>query len=472
MGNDEYVRYGYLLRIRHLVLISHSIQLFSTIFRPHSLVLKKFLLIVYYWPPVGGVGTLRWTKMVKYISQYGWQPVVYTPSNGEGPVYDESLLRDLPENLEVITTPIWEPYSLYKAFVGRKQKERIFNAFLSDKKKESLAHKFSVFIRGNFFIPDARKFWIKPSVRFLKKYLAGHPVDVIVSSGPPHSLHLIAEKIHQATGIPWIADFRDPWTNIGHYKDLKLLPFADAQHRKLEKKVLQNASQVVAVTWSSKAEFQKISGRNDIHVIPNGFDDADFQFKIKTTLDEAFSIVHLGQMNKERDVPVFWQAIKELIEESDEFKSSVQIRFIGPVDVAIRDFVNKAGLNEFISFLEFVPHAEATRLMTQAQVLLLIINQNPNAKTVIAGKLYEYLASGRPVLTIGPADSDPAKVIETTGGGVVHDHDDLQGIKSSLLEYFHLFKKGQLKGNASGIEKFTRRSLAGEFAKVMDSLCP
>ena len=141
---------------------------------------------------------MRWAKMTKYISQYGWAPVVYTPADGETGVHDDSLLNEIPASTTVVKTPIWEPYNLYKAFLGRKKKDKLYSGFINEKKKASVAQKISVFIRGNFFIPDARMFWIKPSVKFLKKYLAENPVDAIISTGPPHSMHLIAEKASSA----------------------------------------------------------------------------------------------------------------------------------------------------------------------------------------------------------------------------------------------------------------------------------
>ncbi|MBK9488199.1 MAG: hypothetical protein IPO07_04910 [Haliscomenobacter sp.] len=198
--------------------------------------MKKFLLITYYWPPAGGGGVMRWVKMTKYIRQYGWEPVVYTPENGETAAFDESLAKEVAPALQVVKTPIWEPYQLYKQFLGRKKEEKIYSGFINEGKKESLAQKVSVFIRGNFFIPDARMFWIKPSIKYLTKYLKEHPVDAIVSTGPPHSMHLIAEGVHKATGIPWVADFRDPWTNIDFYKDLRLTSWADARHKALEQR--------------------------------------------------------------------------------------------------------------------------------------------------------------------------------------------------------------------------------------------
>ncbi len=431
---------------------------------------RKFLLITYYWPPAGGAGVMRWAKMSKYIGDFGWSPLVYTPSNGETGMHDESLLAEIPESVEVVKTPIWEPYTLYKSFLGRPKKEKIYSGFINEKKKVSFAQKVSVLIRGNFFIPDARMFWIKPSVAFLKKYLNDHPVEAIVSTGPPHSMHLIAEKIHRLTGIPWIADFRDPWTNIDFYRDLHLTRWADHRHHALEQKVLNHATRVVTVTWRSAEEFRALCGRSDIEVIPNGFDDADFPPSARPALDRDFTIVHIGSMNKDRNPHAFWKAVRQVIQAEPGIKDRLRIRLVGPVDFSVRASVEENQLQDFTEFVEYVPHTEAVRIQQQAQVVLLVINASPNARTIIPGKLYEYLGSGRPLLAIGPRDSDSAKVIEMTKGGVVHEHDDVPGLAARLLEWFHAYASGKLSGHAEDIMKFSRRSLAKDYARLLDSL--
>jgi glycosyltransferase involved in cell wall biosynthesis len=385
-------------------------------------------------------------------------------------VNDESLLREIPSTTTVVKTPIWEPYDLYKAFLGRKKKDKLYSGFINENKKASLAQKVSVFIRGNFFIPDARMFWINPSVKFLKKFLAENPVDAIISTGPPHSMHLIAEKVHRLTGIPWVADFRDPWTNIDFYRDLHLTAWADKRHHQLELKILRNATRVVTVTWRSRDEFKAISGREDIVVIPNGFDDADFPAGLRGPLDKDFTIVHIGSMNKDRNPEVFWIAAQKALEASHELRSRLKIRLVGPVDFSVRSSVELYGLQAYTEFVEFIPHDEAVRLQQQSQVNLLVINNSPNSRTIIPGKLYEYLGSGRPLLAVGPKDSDSAKVIELTRGGVVHEYDDTDGLKSRILEYFELYKQGKLTGNAEGTQQFTRRHLAGEYARLLDTL--
>ncbi len=431
---------------------------------------KKFLIITYYWPPAGGAGVMRWAKMTKYFAQFGWQPVIYTPADGEVGVHDDSLLEELPADLEVVKTPIWEPYNLYKAFLGRKKSDKLYSGFINEKKKPSLTQKISVFIRGNFFIPDARMFWIKPSVKFLKEYLAENPVDAIISTGPPHSMHLVAEEVHQATGIPWVADFRDPWTNIDFYADLKLTSWADKRHHRLERKVLNNASRVVTVTWRSRDEFKEICGREDIEVVPNGYDDADFPADKKPSLDTGFSMVHIGSMNKDRNPEVFWKAAQKALETSEALREFFEIKLVGPVDFSVRSDVEKYGLQSYTKFIDFVPHDEAVKLQQQAQVNLLVINNTPNSRTIIPGKLYEYLGSGRPILAVGPKDSDSAKVIEMTKGGVVYEYNDVDGLKNRILDYFSLYTEGNLTVDAHGIQQFTRKNLAGDFAKILDGL--
>ncbi|MFZ1676830.1 MAG: glycosyltransferase [Saprospiraceae bacterium] len=413
---------------------------------------------------------MRWAKMTKYISEFGWQPIVYTPSDNEVAVHDESLLKEISPDLEIIKTPIWEPYDIYKTFLGRKKKEKLYSGFINEKKKESFAQKMSVFIRGNFFIPDARMFWIKPSIKYLKKYLRDHPVDAIISTGPPHSMHMIADALHKSTGIPWIADFRDPWTNIDFYKDLRLTKWGDARHHRLEKKILTNASKVVAVTWRMGDEFKALSSRDDIVVILNGFDDADYKIADEAILDQEFTIVHVGSMNKDRNPEVLWKAIQQAIFLSDQLQEKIKIKLIGPADFSVRESIEKFGLKKYTSFIEFVPHAEAVKIQQQAQLLLLLINDAPSSLSIIPGKLYEYLGSGRPILSIGPAESDSAKVIEMAKGGVVHDYDDLEGIKKRILEYFTLYQSGQLVGSSEGTGKFTRKERARDFAGLLDKI--
>ncbi|HKR06499.1 MAG TPA: glycosyl transferase family 1, partial [Bacteroidia bacterium] len=308
--------------------------------------MKKVLIITYYWPPSGGAGVQRWLKFAKYLREFGWEPVVYTPSNPENPVEDSSLFKDIPANLEVIKTPIWEPYGFYKKFVGRKKEEKINTGFLSEKKKTGFTEKVSVWLRGNFFIPDARKFWIKPSINFLSKYLTENKIDFIVSTGPPHSMHLIALGLKKKFNIPWLADFRDPWTNIDYYKDLMLSKSADKKHHQLEREVLANADLVVSIGNTMNEEFVRSQLQVDsaqlkkFHVITNGYDEEDL-INNGVALDKKFSIAHIGTLVRSRNPEALWKSLSDLITSNSNFESDLEIRLVGKVDASVMELIEK-----------------------------------------------------------------------------------------------------------------------------------
>ncbi len=224
---------------------------------------------------------------------------MFTPENPERPVIDESLSKEIPDNIEVVQNKIWEPYSFYRKFTGRKAEDKIQTAFLTEKKsKAGFFEKVSVWIRGNLFIPDARKYWIKPSVKFLVKYLKQNPVDAIVTTGPPHSAHLIGLQLKDKLKLPWLADFRDPWTNIDYYRDLKLSKRADRIHHELEQKVLQRADAIVVISPGMEKDFQSIYQR-EYHVIPNGFDADDMKnLPEVNTSDDKFVLAHIGSLTR------------------------------------------------------------------------------------------------------------------------------------------------------------------------------
>ncbi len=430
--------------------------------------MKKVLIITYYWPPTGGSGVQRWLKMSKYLPQFGWQPVIYTPENPEGGAIDNSLLKDIPENLEVVKTKIWEPFEVYKKITGRKKDEMIGTGFLSEKKSESFTEKLSVWIRGNFFIPDARKFWIKPSVKFLKSYLADNPVDLIVSTGPPHSMHIIALKISKKLSIPWVADFRDPWTGIDFYHQLKLTGFADNKHKKLEKKVLTSADRVITVNWNMASDLKEISGRN-IDVITNGFDPDDYGYIKQNKISKKFLITHLGSMNKDRNHETFWRALRDLKDEISGFKNDLFIYLIGATDYSVRNIVSEYNLDENVEYIKFADHQSAINKTSEAQILYLPLNNTPNAKGITPTKFFEYLAIKRPILCIGPEDGDAAKILTETGCGIIADFDNYEKIKTALLNFYNEYKKnGEVTVNCNNINNYSRRIIAENVALLFD----
>jgi len=428
--------------------------------------MKNVLILTYYWPPTGGAGVHRWLKFVKYLRRFGWEPIVYTPENPEPPLLDPSLENDIPQGLTVLKTRIWEPYSLYKKFVGRPPDKGFQAGFLSEQKVPKRKQDLSVWIRGNFFIPDARKYWIRPSVKYLSAYLKEVPVQVVITTGPPHSLHLIGLKLKQKLNIPWVADFRDPWTGIDFYSRLKLTRAADRKHHRLEQQVIMQADAVITVSHGMKIDFRKYR-QNGIHVITNGYDPEDIP-SVPVEPAGDFLITHLGSVNADRNPHAFWKAVSESLQENEPFKKHLRIRFIGKTDVTVRASILEHGLENYVELCPPVPHEQVFTLLKQSRLLFLPVNRTPNAASILTGKLYEYLAAGRPVLGIGPEDGEMARILEETGAGRVCHWDSPDRIKSFLEEIFEKYLAGQSPAIPVNTENYSRVELTRNLAKILD----
>ena len=428
--------------------------------------MKTALIITYYWPPSGGAGVQRWLKFVKYLRQCDWEPILYIPENPEYPEVDHSLEGDIPDNLTILKQPIWEPYDAYKRFIGRKKDEKINAAFLSEKKQNPLLEKISVWTRGNFFIPDARKYWINPSINYLNQHLTEHPVDAIISTGPPHSLHLIAMQVSRKHQIPWLADFRDPWTNIDFYKDLKLTNCSDKKHRKLEKNVLKNASAVTVISNSMADDFNRIYPRK-YDVITNGYDPEDIPTESPLELDKKFTIAHIGTLVSTRNPETLWIVLKKLISSQPDMANDLQIKLVGKIDHTVTNSLEKYGLIPFVNRIPYMSHDEVMICQRQSQVLLLIINNTPNAGMMLTGKFFEYLAARRPILCIGTPDGDAAKILQQTHAGLLATHDDIDTTEQHILTYYKQYKSGNLEVDSREIEQYARKKLTEQMAKLL-----
>jgi glycosyltransferase involved in cell wall biosynthesis len=430
--------------------------------------MKKVLIISYYWPPSGGAGVQRWLKFVKYLRDFGWEPVVYCPENPEYPESDFSLFKDVPEGIEVIKTPIWEPYNAYKRFIGQKKEDKIQAGFLSVKKKNPFFENCSVWIRGNLFIPDARKFWIKPSIRFLLKYLGSHPVDAMVSTGPPHSMHLIALGLKNKLNIPWLADFRDPWTGIDFYHKLRLTARADKKHHLLEKSVLSNADRVTVVSWNWAVDLNKLFPRS-YDVITNGFDPDDFNIDGQK-VTKTFELTHIGSLNKDRNPKLLWEVLSELCSENAGFSEDLRLRFIGKCDISLFQHLEKYHLISRTEKTEYMPHDEVLKESARSQVLLLLLNNTPNVMGIVPGKIFEYLATRRPILCIGPTDGDSSRIIREANAGTTCNFDDKTAMRKILLECYNRYKSGILQNQEGDIDSFSRKGLTGKISSLLNEI--
>ncbi len=439
--------------------------------------MKRVLIISYYWPPSGGSGVQRWVKFAKYLPEEGWQPVIYTPENPELTAVDKTLSSEIPPVAEIIKRHITEPYGIYRKLMGKGSSTDLKTLTSAGSSSDevnpinggmkSWKQNLSLFIRGNFFIPDPRILWLHPSVRFLKEYLKGHPVDAIVTTGPPQSMHLIGLKLSKATGLPWIADFRDPWTKMFYFKHLGLTRRSEEKHHQLEKEVLDGATRIIAVSPMVQKDFQVMTS-TPVELITNGFDEEDFNREFE--LDEYFNITHTGLFASDGNPETLWKVLADKCSSDEEFKRSLRIRLVGKTDKEIIDSIVSAGLGQNLRDFGYQSHEVAVREQLNASVLILPLRKEPEYEAVLPGKLFEYLASRRPILGIGQTEGAMAKVVRETGSGVVYNWDEEKKIKAWIDLCWDEFKNDELKDNMSDISKYSRRKLTKRLASLLNEL--
>jgi len=427
--------------------------------------LKKALIITYYWPPSGGGGVQRWLKFVKYLRNFGWEPIIYTPENPDFELQDESLLADVPDNTKVLKRPIWEPYNSYRKLLGQKavQKQGIVAAGSS-----SFIGRLSVWIRGNYFIPDSRVFWVRPSVSFLSKYLKRDKVDVVITTGPPHSLHLIGLELKKRHDIKWVADFRDPWSQWDVLDQLKLNRKSRENHKKLEGTVLAHADQIITVSPTLARSLTEL-GASNVVVITNGFDT-----EVETPradISTKFRIAHIGLLNMGRNPEVLWQVLNELCEEDETFSQDLEIYLAGTIEETVLDFIKDFEyLQEKLVYAGYRSHHEIMEDYSRSAVLLLLVNNTSNGRWILPGKMYEYLGQRKPILSFGIPESDASDILIQAGHNPCIDYADKESVKALIKDYYNSFKSDSLNISSANIDKFSRKQLTKQLAACLDKL--
>lgn len=430
--------------------------------------MKKVLIITYYWPPAGGISLHRCLKFAKYLPQFGWEPVVFTAKDAQYPYFDESNFKDIPEGITILKYPIVEPFNLFKKVSGRKKEESLNNIVHVRDKKGGWIDEAAIWIRGNFFIPDARALWIKPSVKFLHTYLQENPVDAVLSDGPPHTNTRIAYHLSKKLNIPFLADFQDPWTQVDYYPLMKLTPWADRRHKKMEQEVFSQADKITIASPSWKEDLQAIGARN-VDVVYWGYDEDDFK-NLKRQADKAFTITHTGLLGYDRLPDGLFQALKELKEEVPSFARDLQIQLAGQVDYSVLEMLEKLELEKNLINKGTIPREEVLQLLVNSQVLLLPLNKSRNAKGRLPGKLYEYLRARRPVLGLGPRDSDASAILEQTKAGEVFAYSETGAIKSWVSEAYKRYKEGELPDCSGPIEAYAVSEQTGKVAAYLNQI--
>jgi len=518
--------------------------------------MKRVLVITYYWPPTGGSGVQRWVKFAKYLPDLGWEPVIFTPENPEMTAVDRTLEKEISPDLEVIKRPIMEPYNLYRKLMGKGAETDLKKLAAGVPEKEAAGHgdakgreaagsrdevtpissgkkswkqRLSLWVRANVFVPDPRVTWVKPSVRFLKKYLKEHPVDAIVTTGPPQSMHLIGQKLHEALGIPWVPDFRDPWTRMYYLKHLPLIKSSWNKLLKMEQGVLDGCTTVLTCTPMVQDDYAART-KTPVEMITNGFDINDFEIsrqeleisrqeleisrqeleisrqarndngaglemtaetgqncsddRSRTKLfDDVlarkvlvregrnnFVVTHTGLLAADGNPEKLWKALANIADTDPEFKEKLQINLIGRVDKAVLDSIDRANLTPNTLLPGYLDHAATNEAQRSADVLVLPLRNDPDYAIILPGKLFEYLASRRPILGIGQPDGAMAQVLSETKSGITAAFDDIDTMQEFLEDAWKQHKAGGIPPTGGDIDKYSRQSTARQLAALLDKI--
>lgn len=429
---------------------------------------KKVLVITYYWPPSGGVGVHRCLKFVKYLRQFGWEPVVFIPENAHYPYYDDTNFKDIPDNLTIIKQPITEPFRMFKLLSGRNKNQVMTNPVHVRDKKVPVIDNLAIWIRGNFFIPDARSLWIKPSVNILSGYLKENPVDAILTDGPPHTNTMIGCYLSQKLHIPWLADFQDPWTQVDYYKLLMLTPWADRKHRRLEQLVFKTAKKITIASPTWKIDLESIGAQN-VDVIFWGYDEDDFSAS-KPEPDSDFSLVHAGMLGYDRNPATLFKVLAQLKSDIDGFAGKLVIKLAGPVDFSVIEQIKQSGLLENTTLSGTIQRPAVIDMISKAHIQLLPLNIAENAKGRIPGKLFENIRVERPVLCLGPNGSDVSKIIREVNAGRSYEYDDFEGIKNFVIERYQLFLQHKNEYKLNDFSQYSVKNQTGKIAQYLNQI--
>lgn len=431
--------------------------------------IKKILFIVYNFPPAAGAATQRILKFLKYLNRFGNQTFVLTVDKVDYPDLDYSLIDKIPHETKIFKTKYWTPFGIYRKITGRKPHEKIPVAFIKDNHK-SLAERISVFVRLNLFLPDAKIGWLPFAVKKGIELIKSNKIDVVISSGPPHTTHLIALLVNKFTGVKWIADFRDPWTDIDYYSGMKRTKFAEKVDSYLERLVLKNADHITAASEGYLKIIKSKYDQNNYSVLTNGFDPEDFK-DIEVINPAKFLITYTGNMPSTRNPEKFWDALEELVDENPVFRENFEFHFAGVMDDEIKNIITqKKFFKNFINH-GYLSHNEVLSLVFNSHLLLMIVNRVATSNEILPGKIFEYIASGNFVLVIGPENGESSKLINYVKQGTAIDYDRKYEMKKLIIQLFTQWKNKELKKfNSPEKMEFTRERLTQKLLQIIHSI--
>ena len=448
--------------------------------KPFLLPEKKYVLfITYYFPPAGGPGVQRVLKFLKYLRDFGWTPIALVPQDPEYQARDESLVKELPDDLIIRRAPIFEPYDLYRKFTGKASGVSLdVNVIKEQGAKLSMSERIAEFVRATLFIPDARIGWLLNGVSEGRKILQEYPISMIYSSSPPYTPALIARRLHRISKIPWVAGFRDPWTGFHNTPNRWFLP--RKIDRSLEHSVFDEAN-IVEVAWKgiandARSKYPELPEKKFIH-IPNGFDSADFpepdiRKRAEVPKNEMCTITYSGSLYGPRNPLSFLKAVESLVERDEINPKKMKLRFVGRFGAEIHEMLDRPIIKPMVEKIEYVPHSRAVELLLDSNALLLIVDEVPTIAEIVPGKVYEYLGAMRPIIAIAPPHGAIGDLLRETGSGEAVAASDIAGQARLIKQVYDDWASGNSRFamRAEDIMQYERREATRKLAAQFDLL--
>ena len=400
-------------------------------------------------------------KFVKYLPEYNIKPILYIPENPNYPIYDYSLNDEVSEKLEIIKNPITEISNIIS---NSKSLNLIRSGNIPNPKEQSLFQRLLFFIRGNLFIPDMKILWKNKSIDFIENYLSKTKIDVVITTGPPHSLHLIGYELKKRLNIKWISDFRDPWVNLNYLNRFHLLPSVKRRHKKLRDKVLINSNSVIVTSEKLKKLYKEIAP--NIFKITNGY---DYEYST-VNIDSKFSISHIGSLYPERNPKYLWDIIDEICINNEEFRSNLQINFIGNTSEKIIKYLSNKTFKSCVKFFDYVDYKRAIEFMCSSQILLMVEVNDNDSSYAIPGKLFDYLNSKRPIIAIGPDRSEVNQILYDTNAGKFFNYNESINLKLHIENLYNQYEMGSISYDAKNISIYKRKNLTEELSKIINKV--
>lgn len=427
---------------------------------------RRVLLVAYYMPPAGGPAVQRILQFVEGLRHHDWQVDVLTVQAGAYPTTDPDLHTVVPPSVTVHRTPALDPYALYARLKGARTTKDAIPAGSFDPNAASWVERLARWIRANVFLPDARIGWWPFAVLRGLWLLRTRHYDALLTSGAPHSVHCIGHTLHRCTTTPWVADLHDPWTDIGFYDELPHTDFARRLDAALERRVLQTATRVTTVSPSWQQLFAS-KGATVGPVIENGFDPADFRSLDVPVRRDRFVISHVGSLYANRNPIALWDALATLRAEGT--LPTLELQLVGQVAPVVQEALQTRKLWDCTTVVPFVPHRKALHYMAESALLLLCIEPFQGDAGMITSKVYEYLATERPIIGVGPPEGDAATLLRQYDAGIMAGRADPAALQSTLLNHHNAWQAGTPLSGASrnDLSAHTRPRQAQRMARVL-----